>query len=139
MAKKHLKFISFLVVLGVICAAILLPISASGATATRKNGETATPAGYAFGKIFYSGSYAVETKTALPVSKDYKDIKLYVGGMPFGVKFLTAGVLVVGFNEKITVGGKNPARAAGLRINDVILSVNGNEIMGAAEIGRAHV
>ena len=53
------------------------------------------------------------------------------------MKFLTAGVLVVGFNEKITVGGKNPAKAAGLKINDVILSVNGKEILGAAELNEA--
>jgi stage IV sporulation protein B len=44
---------------------------------------------------------------------------------------------VVGFNEKITSGGKNPARAAGLRVNDVILSVNGKEILGAAELNDA--
>ena len=49
--------------------------------------------------------------------------QVYVGGMPFGVKFYTEGVLVVGFCD---IGGGtsgqeacNPAREAGLRVRDV--------------------
>ena len=135
MSKKYLKIISFLSALVILCAACILPMSA--ATVSEAADGNSVPTGYAFGKIFYGGADVAEKSPALPVTKDYKDIKLYVGGMPFGVKFLTAGVLVVGFNEKITSGGKNPARAAGLRVNDVILSVNGKEILGAAELNDA--
>lgn len=57
---------------------------------------------------------------------------LYVGGFPFGVRYLTQGVLVVGFSE-VECGGRkeNPAKKAGIRPGDTILSVNGQEINDA--------
>ncbi len=66
---------------------------------------------------------------------NYKDLKLYAGGMPFGVKFMTEGVLIVGFCD-INSGksSKNPASEAGLRINDVITKINGSEISSSAEL-----
>ena len=68
-------------------------------------------------------------------SDKYKDISLYVGGMPFGVKFITEGVLVVGFSDIQSKSSlKNPANEAGLRINDIIIKVNGEHICGADEL-----
>ncbi len=59
----------------------------------------------------------------------YKNIKLYPGGMPFGVKFFTEGVLVVGFSDVVTKNGKiNPAYDAGLRTKDVITKIDGKKI-----------
>jgi len=54
---------------------------------------------------------------------------LYAGGIPFGVKFFSRGVTVAGFCDiAVSSGGSiNPALSAGLRINDVIISVNGEE------------
>lgn len=57
------------------------------------------------------------------------DIKLYVGGMPFGIKFFTKGVLVVGFFDvEGQDGTKNPAQASGLKERDIITHINGKEI-----------
>ena len=55
------------------------------------------------------------------------------GGMPFGVKFMTEGVTVVGFCD-VEVDGKkvNPAASAGLKLRDVILRVNGEPLLSAA-------
>ena len=55
------------------------------------------------------------------------------GGMPFGVKFMTEGVTVVGFCD-VEVDGKkrNPASDAGLKLKDVILRVNGEPLLNAA-------
>ena len=55
------------------------------------------------------------------------------GGMPFGVKFMTEGVSVVGFCD-VEVDGKkvNPAADAGLKLKDVILRVNGEPLLNAA-------
>ena len=69
-------------------------------------------------------------------SSNYQALKVYVGGVPFGVKFLTAGVLIIGFHE-LTCGKAtaNPARDAGLQAGDRLLSINGIPLAGAAELG----
>ncbi len=53
--------------------------------------------------------------------------EVYVGGMPFGVKFYTEGILVVGFCDVDAAGKEiNPARDAGVRERDIITKINGN-------------
>ena len=61
----------------------------------------------------------------------YDDIRLIPGGMPFGVKLFTDGVLVVGL-EKVnsTVGQISPAADAGIQVKDVITHINGIPIAG---------
>ncbi len=65
--------------------------------------------------------------------------KVYVGGMPFGVKFYTEGILVVGFCDVDTAGGRtvNPARDAGLRMKDVITKINGEAPTNASALTAA--
>lgn len=47
-------------------------------------------------------------------------------GTPFGIKIYTEGVLVVGFSDIDTEGkDKNPAKSAGLKEGDFIVSLNG--------------
>ena len=63
------------------------------------------------------------------------DLAVYPGGMPFGVKFYTEGVSVVGFCDVETQNGKaNPASVAGLKPKDVILKVNGETLSGASQL-----
>jgi stage IV sporulation protein B len=65
----------------------------------------------------------------------YKDLKLYPGGMPFGVKFFTKGIPVIGFCDIDTAAGKvNPAYSAGLRQKDIITHVGGKELASAMEL-----
>ncbi len=59
-----------------------------------------------------------------------EDVKVYVGGVPFGIKFCTKGATVIGFENEST----NPAYKAGLRLLDVITKINGKEITSATEI-----
>ena len=66
-----------------------------------------------------------------------------VGGMPFGVKFYTEGILVVGFCDvdvNSSGGGcrnVNPARDAGLKMRDVIVKVNGEAPLCATTLTQA--
>ncbi len=67
--------------------------------------------------------------------EELEDLCLYPGGMPFGIKFFTEGVTVVGFCDVETEkGAVNPATKAGLHAKDVILSVNGKVLTGASQL-----
>ena len=62
-----------------------------------------------------------------------EDVRVYVGGVPFGIKFMTEGVSVVGFEDEAT----NPAYKAGLRLYDTIIKINGKKISGNADVSEA--
>ncbi len=63
---------------------------------------------------------------------------VYVGGMPFGVRYMTDGVMIVGFCDVMTEAGmKNPAKSAGIRPGDCILSVCGTAVRTAAAVAAA--
>lgn len=67
----------------------------------------------------------------------YKNVTLIPGGIPFGVKFNTDGVVVLGFYDLEGLSKtQNPAYLAGLRPKDVIVEVNGREIEGADDLTR---
>ena len=69
------------------------------------------------------------------LAEDLRDLSLYPGGMPFGVRFLTEGVTVVGFCDVDGPEGKvNPAGAAGLRIGDLILRADGAALESATDL-----
>ena len=55
------------------------------------------------------------------------------GGMSFGVRMSTKGVLVVGFSRS-SKGGECPAEKAGLSTKDVIESINGKSVNTVAEV-----
>ena len=68
----------------------------------------------------------------------FSDMTLYPGGMPFGVKLYTDGVIVVGLAGVDTDSGKvYPARDCGLLIGDIIRSVDGKEVNTAEEVSEA--
>lgn len=78
-------------------------------------------------KLF--GAIPVRNVTVAKLS----DVKVYVGGVPFGLKFFTKGATVVGFEDE----SNNPAFRAGLRLYDTIIKINGREISGSTDLTRA--
>ena len=61
-----------------------------------------------------------------------------VCGTPFGIKMYTDGVLVVGLSDVTTAAGQtNPSAAAGIRVGDVIVAINGQEVTTARQVSRA--
>ena len=78
---------------------------------------------------------------ALPISAATprgERIKLYVGGAPFGVRYFTDGILVVGYCD-VTCGGKaqNPAKDAGLKPGDCITGIDGRTPEGVTDLSEA--
>ena len=59
-----------------------------------------------------------------------EDVRVHVGGVPFGIKFSTKGACVMGFEDECL----NPAYRAGLRLHDIITKVNGKEVLSASDI-----
>ena len=88
-------------------------------------------------------SLSADTKVfGLPLKKVnvdvLSDITLYPGGMPFGVKLYTDGVIVVGISEVDTESGKtSPASDGGLMVRDIINEVNGKAVTSTEEISAA--
>ena len=61
--------------------------------------------------------------------------QVIVGGQTVGVKLMTKGVLVIGFSSMKSDDGARtmPAKDAGLKEGDVIVSANGNEVTGTEQ------
>jgi stage IV sporulation protein B len=76
-----------------------------------------------------------ETYVAAAKNASYKDLRLYPGGLPFGVKFYTDGLIVIGFSDIEDGNGRsNPAYDAGLREKDVITKINGKPATGVSQL-----
>lgn len=59
------------------------------------------------------------------------------GGSPFGIKLLTDGVMVIGLGDVHTSGETHtPAAEAGIKIGDVIVSIDGTEVTSNSEISK---
>ncbi len=77
------------------------------------------------------GVFPIKTVTVKEVTAPV----VVVCGMPFGIKMYTDGVLIVGFSDVDAAAGLcNPARIAGLKVGDVVLSVNGQPVSTNNEI-----
>lgn len=88
--------------------------------------------------MLLAGAFSVGVAAANKDTFKYSGLKLIAGGIPFGVKFSTQGVIVIGFSDIEGMSKTmNPAYAAGLRAKDVITEVNGKAIKGASDLTRA--
>ena len=57
---------------------------------------------------------------------------------PFGVKLFSDGALVVAFSDRYTaLSSENPAKAAGLRLGDLIISANGQPVRSNEDLTSA--
>ena len=66
---------------------------------------------------------------------DVVDDKVFLGGKTLGFNVNTKGVIIVGSNYVITENGKvNPILSTGLKVGDVIIKINGVEIITVEDI-----
>lgn len=86
--------------------------------------------------IFLICVFAVCGAVRFPTgAEDAVPDEVIVGGVPFGVRFFTDGILIVGYCDvKTAIGGQNPAKEAGLLPGDCILRADGTELQSAAEL-----
>ena len=97
-----------------------------GATLDGEHAEGDSIINVSTGQYKLFGSIPIKEVTVASV----KDMKVLLGGMPFGIKFFTKGVLVVGFDDE----SSNPAFAAGLRLHDIITQINEKNVNGINQI-----
>ena len=110
-------------------ALLWLLTSVCGAGVPRTDGLPG--AGTGFAQLFQTGFFGDEARTvnALPLSVPADtdtEKRLYPGGMLFGVRCATEGVLVAGL-ENVS-GSACPARDAGICAGDVIREADGQEV-----------
>jgi stage IV sporulation protein B len=121
MGKKYLKLLS----------AIALVFAVFGSLVT----SAAMPTDASIGCISGFGNTTSRVSyvpTGTPQTTDYSSLKLYPGGVPFGVKFMTEGIIVTGVcNIKTKSGSVCPANTAGLRQGDILLKANDRQLTGA--------
>ena len=132
MSKRIIRF-SFVFLL--VFAMLFAAVGAAGAPLSQDS--LTCLSGYGASRSYGQAGYfsLSRTPSLKATASSYKDLKLYVGGMPFGVKFLTEGVMVVGFGAVKTANGSvSPAEQAGLRASDVIVKINGQTVTDAAAV-----
>lgn len=69
------------------------------------------------------------------VVKGYSENDIYLGGIPVGFSLYSRGVKVIGISDVITENGiSSPAKEAGVKTGDVLLSIDGKEINTSKDI-----
>lgn len=75
-------------------------------------------------------------KTVRTVQVEQRSVQ--VCGTPFGVKMFSDGALVVAFSDQYTaLGTENPAKEAGLKLGDLIVSAGGHAVRSNEELTQA--
>lgn len=78
----------------------------------------------------------IPLKTVRAVHTESRSVQ--VCGTPFGIKMFSDGALVVAFSDQFTVfGTENPAKEAGLRLGDLIVSAGGQAVRSNEELTQA--
>ncbi len=79
------------------------------------------------------GGPVIKTVSVQVVERDM----VIPAGTPFGVKMFTEGVMVVGMSD-LDMNGKavNPAKQAGIRTGDIILSIGGKAVSSNEQVGQ---
>lgn len=69
---------------------------------------------------------------------DIQTRSVQVCGTPFGIKMFSDGALVVAFSDQYTtLGTENPAKEAGLKLGDLIVSAGGRPVRSNEELTQA--
>lgn len=81
---------------------------------------------------------------ALPGGIPIKQVQVQVvdremvipGGNAFGIKMFTEGVIVVGLSDVSSGSTRSPAKTAGVRVGDIILTMDGHSVQSNEDVGK---
>lgn len=119
-----------------LSAVFLLSGTISAASLPGKNGAVPCLNGEMSSDTGFFGILPDKTKNESRMSRDFRDIRLIPGGMPFGIRMQTEGVLVTGTSE-VAGTGKNPAYDAGIRALDLITRIGNKRITSVSDVTEA--
>ena len=84
-------------------------------------------------RLSLPGGAVIKTVSVKVIERDM----VIPAGTPFGIKMFTDGVMVVGLSD-LDLSGRavNPAKNAGIRTGDIILSIDGKKIYYNEDVGK---
>lgn len=148
MKKKFLCLVSLLMTpilfLILITAVCLIKLPDKIYTKNDESVPSIAPIGNTITKVDdYSNKYEIKFLGMIPLKsvevEKIKDLELYPGGVPIGVRVSSEGVLVVGYSD-IEINNEkeeSPGKVGGLEIGDVILKINGIEMHNSRDLVKA--
>lgn len=133
-SKRFAPLLSFLLILSFILSPALA-VSASSPSALAFSAEAQD---FDYATVMSEPRTVTEgaRQTSALSRAELESLRLYPGGIPFGVKFMTEGILIVGFCD-IDGTKSNPSSSAGLQIGDRIISICGKTLLSSAELTEA--
>lgn len=147
MKKKFLCTTSLLItpilILSLITAISIINLPNKIYTANEQTVQSIAPIGNTIDKIKGNNNkYEIKFLGVIPLKsfevQKIKDLEVYPGGNPIGVRVNSEGVLVVGYSD-IEVNNKkeeSPGKSGGLEIGDIILKVNGIDMENSIDLLR---
>ncbi|ETI87773.1 SpoIVB peptidase [Clostridium butyricum] len=148
MKKKFLCLVSLLMTpilfLILITAVCLIKLPDKIYTKNDESVPSIAPIGNTITKVDDdSNKYEIKFLGMIPLKsvevEKIKDLELYPGGVPIGVRVSSEGVLVVGYSD-IEINNEkeeSPGKVGGLEIGDVILKINGIEMHNSRDLVKA--
>lgn len=148
MKKKFLCLVSLLMTpilfLILITAVCLIKLPDKIYTKNDESVPSIAPIGNTITKVDDdSNKYQIKFLGMIPLKsvevEKIKDLELYPGGIPIGVRVSSEGVLVVGYSD-IEINNEkeeSPGKVGGLEIGDVILKINGIEMHSSRDLVKA--
>jgi stage IV sporulation protein B len=149
MKKKLLYTTSLLItpilILILITAISILHLPKRIYIGTEKAVQSIAPIGNTINKIKQNedengNEYEIKFLGMIPLKslevQKIKDLEVYPGGIPVGVRVNSDGILVVGYSEIVVDNKKeeSPGKLGGLEIGDVILKVNDQEMEDSVDL-----
>lgn len=144
MKKKFFYMISLIMtpilVLILMTTVNLTNIPSKIYTKNEESMPSIAPIGNTLRKLGDKDEYEIRFLGMIPVKsvhvQNIKELEVFPGGIPIGVRVNSEGVLVVGYSD-ITINDEkqeSPGKVGGLEIGDVILKVNGIEMDNAQDL-----